>query len=315
MVVVKGDLQVDGTTTTVNSTTVSANEAIFNLGDVTSVRSVTVTVGSGSSEITLDSIVGINTGDVISGSSALPGAGTTTIHSYDTGTKVVRIDGVTTGSIGISTQLTLTHAYDTNTDRGISFNYNTSSGTDNNKTGFFGFDDNSIATSGVYESHADDSRRWTYVPDANVSNSVVSGTKGFLDIKGIYYQSGDFSTHGVVYFDSTGLQRSTSAPASATFTSTQIMTAVTEIVLTLDSTHSFVAGQQITQANNSSAYGMVKSSTSSVDTVTLIGVQGTFDITNDLLKEGSNISIVPTDVSTTYSNRPVWTTTIDGGTF
>ena len=140
------------------------------------------------------------------------------------------------------------------------------------------------------------------------------GTKGFLDIKGIYYQSGDFDTHGIVYFDSTGLQRSTTAPSAATFTSTQLMTAVTEVVLTLDGAHTFVAGQQVTQANNSAAYGMVKSGSTGT-TLTLIGVQGTFDATNDLKKEGSNISITPTNVSTTYSDRPVWTTTIDGGTF
>ena len=41
---------------------------------------------------------------------------------------------------------------------------------------------------------------------------MVSGTKGFLDIKGIYYQSGNFSSGGVVWFDDTGLQRSTNAP-------------------------------------------------------------------------------------------------------
>lgn len=317
-VIIKGDLQVDGTTTTVNSSSVTVNEPILNLGDVTSVRTVMAVVGSGTTEITLDSVVGINTGDVIdnAGVAGLPAlAADRTILYYNSGTKIVSIAANTTAQIGISTQLTITHAFDTNTDRGVSFNYNTSSGTSNNKTGFFGFDDNSIATSGVFESHADDSRRWTFVPDASVSNSVVSGTKGFLDIKGIYYQSGDFSTHGIVYFDSTGLQRSTSAPSSATFTSTQIMTAVTEVVLTLDSTHSFTAGQQITQANNAAAYGMVKTTTSSSNSVTLIGVQGTFDTTNDLLKEGSNISIVPTVVSTTYSDRPVWTTTIDGGTF
>ena len=317
-VIVKGDLQVDGTTTTVNSSSVTVNEPIFNLGDVVSQRTVMATVGSGTTEITLDSVVGINTGDVIdnAGVSGLPAsAGDRTVQYVDTSSKVVSIAANTTGAIGISTQLTITHAYDTNTDRGISFNYNTSSGTGNNKTGFFGFDDNSIATSGTFESHADDSRRWTYIPDASVTNSVVAGTKGFLDIKGIYYQSGDFSTHGIVYFDTDGLQRSTSAPSSATFTSTQIMTAVTEVVLTLSSTHSFTAGQQITQANNSAAYGMVKTTTSSSNSVTLIGVQGTFDTTNDLLKEGTNISINPSAVSTTYSDRPVWTTTIDGGTF
>ena len=60
---------------------------------------------------------------------------------------------------------------------------------------------------------------------------------------------------------------------------------------------------------------MVKTTTSSSNSVTLIGVQGTFDTTNDVKKEGTGISINPTNVSTTYTDRPVWTTTIDGGTF
>ena len=73
MVIIKGSLQVDGTTTTVNSTNTSLNDPIMNIGDVTSKRTVTATVGSGTSAITLDSIVGINTGDQISGSNSLPG--------------------------------------------------------------------------------------------------------------------------------------------------------------------------------------------------------------------------------------------------
>ena len=60
---------------------------------------------------------------------------------------------------------------------------------------------NSAADADNHGTHADDSRRWVYVPDATISNSIVTGTKGFLDIKGIYYQSGDFATGGVVYFD------------------------------------------------------------------------------------------------------------------
>ena len=50
------------------------------------------------------------------------------------------------------------------------------------------------------------------------------GTKGFLDIKGVYYQSGDFATSGVVYFDSTGLQKSTVAPAAGISTSNAVLT-------------------------------------------------------------------------------------------
>ena len=314
-VIVKGDLQVDGTTTTVNSSTVSANEAILNLGDVTSVRTVMETVISGVSTIRLDSVVGINTGDVISGNAGLNVGAANTVTDFDSVNNVITLTDPTIAGISTTSELTITHAFDTNTDRGISFEYNTSSGTSNNKVGFFGMDDSSIATSGVFESHADNSRRLTYIPDATISNSVVSGTKGFLDIKGIYYQAGDFSTHGVTYFDSTGLQRSTTAPSAATFTSTQVLTAVTEVVLTLSGNASLAAGSQITQQNNSAAYGMVKTTTTSSNTVTLIGVQGTFDTTNDIVSEGASVNVNPTLVSTTYSDRPVWTTTIDGGTF
>ena len=93
------------------------------------------------------------------------------------------------------------------------------------------------------------------------------------------------------------------------------MTAVTEIVLTLSATHTFAAGDQITQQSNSAAYGVVKTTTSSSNSVTLIGVQGTFDTTNDLVKNGTSISINPTANTTTYTNKPTWTDTLDGGTF
>ena len=309
-VVIKGDLQVDGTSTTVNSNSVSVNDPILELGEVTSIRTVTSTVSIGTSDITLDSVVGINTGDIIdnAGVSGLPASsGDRTILYYNVSTKVVSISGQTTGQIGIGTQLSITHAYDTNTDRGISFNYNTSSGTGNNKIGFFGYHDSTNTGSQAPE------RSWTYIPDATITNSVVTGVRGYLDIKGIYYQTGDFSTHGIVYFDSSGLQNSTTAPNSATFTSTQLLTAVTEITITLPSSHSVTAGQQVTQVGNS-AYGMVKTSSSGT-TVTLIGVEGTFDTINTLKVEGSSIGLIPSNVSTIYTSKPMWTTTIDGGTF
>ena len=208
-VIIKGDLQVDGTQTTVNSSSVTSNETIFRLGDVTSSRTVTATVGTGASVITLDSITGINTGDTLTHAS-LPGAGRTTVHSYNTGAKTVSIDGVTTAGIATATQIVVTHAFDTNDDRGISFQYNVGLGTANTKEGFFGYDDSNS--------------RWTYVPDATITNGVISGTKGFLDIKGIYYQSGDFATSGVVYFDATGLQKSTVAPAAGISTSNAVLT-------------------------------------------------------------------------------------------
>ena len=303
-VIIKGNLQVDGTTTQVNSTNVSVNDAIMKVGDVTSVRSVMATVNSGANTITVDSVTGLEVADVVA-ATGIPN--NTTISSINTGTKVITLSANTTAGISTTSQLTITHAKDTNTDRGISFNYNTSSGTANNKLGFFGMDDSAT-------SHINGSRKWTYVPEATNTAEVISGTKGYLDIKGIYYQSGDFSTHGIVYFDSGGLQTSTTAPSAATFTSTQILTAVTEISIALPSALSVVAGQYMRQAGGGTQSGIVKT-TSNTNSVTLIGVEGTFNTSNDLLLNGAATGITPNSVSTTYTSRPMFTTTIDGGSF
>ena len=281
------------------------------VGDVTSVRTVLTTVGSGSSTIVIDSVVGINTGDVVTGSSSIPN--NSTVHSYVTpaggvGLGTIFISNNTTAGIVTTTQLTITHAFDTNTDRGISFNYNTATGTANTKVGFFGYNDSTGENSNA------PARAFTYIPDATVSNEVVTGTRGNLDIKGIYYQSGDFSTHGVVYFDSDGLQNSTTAPSAATFTSTQLLTAVTEIAITLPSAHAVTAGQIATQGGGGTQQGIVKTSSSGT-TVTLIGVTGTFNTTADLIIDGTGTGKTPSNVSTTYTSKPMWTTTIDGGTF
>ena len=323
-VIIKGDLQVDGTTTQVNSTTATVNDPIIHLGDVTSVRTVTETVVSGVSTIRLDSIVGINTGDIISGNAGLNAGAANTVTSYDTSNKIITLTDATISGIATTTQLTITHAYDTNTDRGVSYSYNTSSGTSNNKIGFFGLDDSSIASSTAdadnHGTHADDSRRWTYIPDAGITNSVVSGTKGFLDVKGLYYQSGDYELGGVVYFDSEGLQRSTNAVASPVITSKQILTAVTKNTLSLGSAISASAGDIIRQ-DSSGAYGVVETTVSSSTTVDLIGVEGTFSTAYNLRREGQNgfiedLSSIPSGgVTVIYTNKPQWTSTLDGGNF
>ena len=221
MVVIKGSLQVDGTTTTVNSTNTSLNDPIMNIGDVTSKRTVVAIVGSGTSAITIDSIVGINTGDTISGT-GLPGAGTTTIHSYSSsaGVSTVFIDGQTTAGIGTNSQLTVVHGFDTNTDRGITFNYNTGTGVGNNKTGFFGYNDSTGETSNAPE------RSFTYIPDATNTGNVISGTKGFLDIKGLYFQHHDFASsgNGILYFDSQGKSVVSAGTTAGITTSNFILT-------------------------------------------------------------------------------------------
>ena len=139
---------------------------------------------------------------------------------------------------------------------------------------------------------------------------------GNLEVDEIYYKSGNYSTNGVVFFDSTGLQVSTNSPtdASDTKTSTQILTAVTEITITLSSSKVINAGDQITQESNNSAYGVCKT-TINGSTLTLIGVEGTFNTTGNLFRNGVNLSAIPTGISTVYSNKPSWTDAIDGGTY
>ena len=319
-VIVKGNLQVDGTTTTVNSTTSTLNDAIFHLGDVTSTRTVMATHTSGTNVITLDSVVGINTGDIIAHGS-IPN--NTSVTAYNTGTKVVTMSANSTAGISTTEQVTITHAYDSNTDRGISFAFNTSSGVANNKTGFFGMEDSSIANSAAdadnHGTHADDSRRWTYVPDASIANSVVTGTKGFLDIKGIYYQTGDYNLGGVVYFDDTGLQRSTNAVASPVITSKQVLTAITKNTLALGANITVATGDIVRQ-DSTGAYGIVESGVTNSSTVSLVGVEGTFNTSNNLRREGqsgaiANLASVPSAVNVIYTNKPHWTSTLDGGTF
>ena len=217
-VIVKGDLQVDGTTTTVDSFTVNLNDPIINLGVTTSTRTVMATALAGVSTIKVDTTAGINTGDGIAGTNI--GSGTT-IATYDLGEKLITIIGsVQVVGIATTTQLTVTSNVDTNTDRGVAFNYNTSAGSGNNKKGFFGFHDLGGESSNAPEGS------FTFIPDATIINNLVGGTKGFLDIKGIYFQTGDFDStgNGIVYFDSTGKQVGAAGTAAGITTSNFILT-------------------------------------------------------------------------------------------
>ena len=217
-VIVKGDLQVDGTTTTVDSFTVNLNDPIINLGITTSTRTVMMTALAGVSTIKLDTTAGINTGDSISGTNIAAG---TTISTYDLNEALVTItNAVQVGGIATTTQLTVTANVDTNTDRGVAFGYNTSSGAGNQKTGFFGYHDLGGDASNAPE------RSFTYIPEATIVNNLVSGTKGFLDIKGIYFQNGDYDTtgNGIVYFDTTGKQVGAAGTAAGITTSNFVLT-------------------------------------------------------------------------------------------
>ena len=320
-VIIKGNLQVDGTTTTVNSTQTTVNDPIMMVGDTTSSRTVMVAVQSGVSTVIVDQVTGIAVNDTLLHAS-FSASGITTVTAINSGAKMLTFQGTTIAGISTQTPFTVVHATDTNTDRGLGFTYNIGVGTANSTDGFFGLDDSSIAAStagtGNHGTHADDSRRWTYVPDATISASVVTGTRGFLDVKGLYYQSGNFSSGGVVWFDDKGLQRSTNAPASPVITSKQILTAITKVVLTMPGNVTLAVGDIVKQATTN-AFGIVESAVNAATSVPLVGVEGTFNNSNTLIREGqsggtANLA-APSSVATTYVNKPHWTSTLDGGTF
>jgi len=302
-VVIKGDLQVDGTTTSVNSTSVTVNEPIIRVGDVTSVKTVMSAAVVGVSTILLDSTVGINTGDQISGSASLPNAGITTITSYSSDTKIVTIEGALSSGISTSTQLTITHQYDTNTDRGLAFDYYNGS----TRVGFFGYIDSDVNPNSYAPGGA-----WTYIPDATIVGSTVIGARGFLDVKGIYYQTADYNTNGVVYFNQEGLQTSTNNPASPEISSKQVLTALTEVNLEFATPQSVTQGDLILQ-DTTGAYGVAKNTITSV-TIPLTGVEGTFTNAYVVKKNSVNLA-VPSNIIPIHTNKPTWTSTLDGGTF
>ena len=322
-VIIKGNLQVDGTTTTVNSTQTTVNDPIMMVGDTTSTRTVMSTMASGATQVVVDQVTGIAVNDTLLHPS-FSLSGITTVTNINTGTKTLTFQGTAIAGISTQTEITVVHATDTNTDRGLGFTYNTGIGTANSTDGFFGLDDSSIASSsagtGNHGTHGDNSRRWTYVPDATISNSVVTGTRGFLDIKGIYYQSGDFNSGGVVWFDDTGLQRSTNNPQTPVITSKQVLTAITKITLSSLSAAITVSVGDIIKQDTTGAFGVVESAVTGGNSVNLIGVEGTFNTTNNLRREGqsgaiANLASVPGAATNVYINKPHWTSTLDGGTF
>ena len=277
------------------------------VGDTTSSRTVMVAVQSGVSTVIVDQVSGIAVNDTLLHAN-FSASGITTVTAINSGAKMLTFQGTTTAGISTQTEITVVHATDTNTDRGLGFTYNVGVGTANSTDGFFGLDDSSIAAStagtGNHGTHADDSRRWTYVPDATISASVVTGTRGFLDVKGLYYQSGNFSSGGVVWFDDKGLQRSTNAPASPVITSKQILTAITKVVLTMPGNVTLAVGDIVKQATTN-AFGIVESAVNAATSVPLVGVEGTFNNSNTLIREGqsggtANLA-APSSVATTYA--------------
>ena len=79
--VIRGNLQVAGTTTTVNSTQMTVNDPVFNIGDTTSEKALTAQILANGTTLNIDNPSGIATGGLVTGTNV--GSGGRTINSID----------------------------------------------------------------------------------------------------------------------------------------------------------------------------------------------------------------------------------------
>jgi len=217
LVIIKGDLQIDGTTTTVNSANMSVNDPTIELGDPTTVLNVEAVAAAGQADVVVDKLDGLQAGDAVAAVSGIIGAGVT-ISSINTGTKTLTLSANLSGAgLAEGASLTVTRAADDALDRGVKVHYYGGSGA---KFGFFGYD----RTGG-----ADGNGAWTFIEDATDTNTVfgVSGDRGTVvlgdleldtDLEVQYGGTGGstWTTNGILYGNAAGALQVTAAANIAT---------------------------------------------------------------------------------------------------
>ena len=199
LVIIKGDLQIDGTTTTVNSASMSVNDPTIELGDPTTPVTLTAEAAGGQAIVVVDAIDQLQVGDAVTSSTAgIPNS--TVINAINTGTKAVTLSNNLSQTMAVGSVLVTVSGADDQLDRGVKVHYN-ASGT--NKFGFFGYD----RTGG-----ADGAGAWTFIENATDTNTVfgVTGNRGTVVLGDLELDTdlevqyggtgaGTFTTNGIVY--------------------------------------------------------------------------------------------------------------------
>ena len=216
LVIIKGDLQIDGTTTTVNSASMSVNDPTIELGDPTTpvtVKTLATFAGNATVDIQVDAVEQLQAGDSITGT-GIPGG--TTIASINTGTKTITLSAAITTDQAVGATLVTVRGADDAMDRGVKVHYN-ASGT--NKFGFFGYD----RTGG-----ADGAGAWTFIEEETDTGTVfgVTGNRGTVLIGDLELDNdlvvefggtgvGTFTTNGIVFGNGTSPLQVTAAANTA----------------------------------------------------------------------------------------------------
>ena len=249
LVVIKGDLQIDGTTTTVNSASMSVNDPTIELGDPTTPITLTAQATGGQPDVVVDAVDQLTVGDAVTSTTAgIPNS--TVINAINTGNKQVTLSNNLSQTMAVGSVLVTVSGADDALDRGVKVHYN-ASGT--NRFGFFGYD----RTGG-----ADGNGAWTFIENATDNNTVfgVTGNRGTVVIGDL-----ELDTDLQVEFGGTGV---------STFTTNGIVFG------------NGTSPMSVTAAANMGAPGTGSDATTSYQVLTV-----------------------------TSAGVPVWTNTIDGGTF
>ena len=136
LVIIKGDLQIDGTTTTVNSASMSVNDPTIELGDPTTPVTLTAEAAGGQNQVVVDAVDQLQVGDAVTSSVAgIPNS--TVINAINVGTKTLTLSNNLSQTMADDSVLVTVSGADDALDRGVKVHYN-SSGT--NQFGFFGYD-------------------------------------------------------------------------------------------------------------------------------------------------------------------------------
>ena len=234
LVIIKGDLQIDGTTTTVNSASMSVNDPTIELGDPTTPVTLTAEATGGQPNVVVDAVDQLQVGDSVTSTTAgIPNS--TVINAINTGTKTVTLSNNLSQTMAVGSVLVTVSGADDALDRGVKVHYN-DSGT--NKFGFFGYD----RTGG-----ADGNGAWTFIENATDTNTVfglAGAGRGTVVLGDLELDTdlevqfggtgvGTFTTNGIVYGNGTSpLQVTAEANMSAPGTGSDVTTSFQVLTVT-----------------------------------------------------------------------------------
>ena len=233
LVIIKGDLQIDGTTTTVNSASMSVNDPTIELGDPTTPVTMTAAANGSQADVVVDAVDQLQVGDAVTSTTAgIPNS--TVINAINAGTKTVTLSNNLSQNMAAGSVLVTVSGADDALDRGVKIHYN-ASGT--NKFGFFGYD----RTGG-----GDGAGAWTFIEDATDTNTVfgVTGARGTVVLGDLELDNdlevqyggtgaGTFTSKGIIYGNATGaLQVTAEANMASPGTGSDVSTSYQVLTVT-----------------------------------------------------------------------------------